>query len=377
MGGKPRTPALMKDGLGRASVLRLARNLAIGQREFAAEAFVRDACRGLEALELKARVAHVAQAIAAHLPTDFPKALLGIRKSLEHWDRGPESDSLRGFASWPVFVFIEHTGHAHPSMALAALRDLTHLFTSEFSIRPFLQAHPKMALQAIAQWTSHPSGQVRRLASEGIRPRLPWAPRLPDFQANPEAVIKILEMLKDDESEYVRRSVGNCLADVAVDHPERVIDVCTAWMKGASAERRWIVRRATRNLIKSGQPGVWKLHGYAENPKLRVENLRVTPTQVSLNQPFALNFALHSESVRDQKLVVDFVVHHVKASGLRSAKVFKLGELDLGAGAVVHFEKRHVFRTITTRTYYSGAHHIEIQVNGRRHCKAAVDLRID
>ncbi len=366
----------MKDGLGPSSVERLARNLALVHSGFAVRAFVRDACRGLEALELKARVSHVAEAMVAHLPDDFPTVAAGFAQSVAKWDRGAANDPLRGFAAWPVFVFVERAGGQHFTISMNALRDLTHLFTAEFSVRFFVLADSPRAMKIMESWTSHPSEQVRRLASEGIRPRLPWAGRLPHFQQDPRPVLKILEKLKDDESEYVRRSVANCLADVAVDHPDLVIQTCRAWMKGASPGRRWIIKRATRNLIKSGHPGIWGLHGYAEEPKLRIERLRVMPKTVSLGEKFELQFELHSESERGQKLVVDYVVHHVKASGKSSAKVFKLGELELAAGSGVKFSKTHAFRRITTRTYYPGPHRIESQVNGERHGQVQVDLKM-
>lgn len=376
MGGLQRKRRLMKDGLGHESVERLARNLTLGHPDFDARAFVADATRGLEALELKARVSHVAGAMARYLPKEFPLAIAGIRRAIADWDRGPASDPLRGFASWPLFVYIEEQGLSHCELSIEALRDLTHLFTAEFAIRPFIEAYPRETMKEVAVWTRHSSDQVRRLASEGIRPRLPWAGRLPKFQTDPEPVLEILERLKDDDSEFVRRSVANCLADVAVDHPDRVIEVCRRWQSGASAERGWIIRRATRNLIKSGHPGVWSLHGFTEGPLLRVDGLGVAPGRVALDQKFEIRFALRSESTRTQKLVVDFVVHHVKASGKTSTKVFKLRELRLAPGESVDFQKTHSFRKITTRTYYPGVHRIEIQVNGERYGQTELSLEI-
>jgi 3-methyladenine DNA glycosylase AlkC len=376
MGGQHQKRRLMKDGLGRLSVERLARNLAIGFPAFDREAFVACGTRGLEALELKDRVRHLAAAMSRFLPKDFPLAMAGIERAIPEWDQGPKSDPLRGFSSWPVFVFVEEQGIEHPELSLPALRDLTHLFTAEFAIRPFIERNPAETMREIAGWTEHSSDQVRRLASEGIRPRLPWAGRLPDFQADPEPVLRILENLKDDESEFVRRSVANCLADVAVDHPDRIIELCQQWQLGASSNRRWIIKRATRNLIKSGHAGVWSLHGFTERPELRIADLQVSPGRVALDQKFEIGFRLHSESKSAQKLVVDFVIHHVKASGKTSPKVFKLSELQLAPGESLNFRKAHAFRNITTRTYYSGVHRIEIQVNGQRHGETRLQLEV-
>jgi 3-methyladenine DNA glycosylase AlkC len=366
----------MKDGLNRAAVRRLAENLAKGQAAFESAAFEAAACKGLDALELKDRVAHVARAMAQFLPDDFATAIDGIRRTIPTWDRGPQSDSLRGFASWPVFVFVQEHGLDHPALSLEALRDLTHLFTAEFALRPFLLANQALALRTVHTWTRHPSDQVRRLASEGIRPRLPWAGRLPAFQKDPSPVLSVLNELKDDESEYVRRSVGNCLADLAVDNPDHVIKICKTWIRNASPERRWVIKRGTRNLIKAGHPGVWSLHGYTEGPQIRVEGLAVQPKKVSLGEKFEIQFELRSRSKRAQRLVVDFVIHHVKASGKTSSKVFKWSELSLAPGAGVKFSKKHSFRDITTRVYYPGAHRIEVQINGARYSLATVELQM-
>lgn len=376
MGGQHLKRRLMKDGLGPESVQRLARNLARGQADFDVQAFVQSATRELDKLELKARVAHVAAAMGEHLPSEFPKAIAGIRQAIASWERGPESDALRGFAVWPVFVYVEQQGRDDCALSLEALRELTHLFTAEFALRPFVQLYPKQTMAEVARWTAHSSDHVRRLASEGIRPRLPWASRLPAFQDDPTPVLHILDKLKDDESEYVRRSVANCLADIAVDHADLVIATCKQWRKGASQNRRWVIKRGTRNLIKSGHPGVWSLHGFTENPDLRVEGLRVVPRRVSLDQKFEIEFELRSEAKSEQRLVVDFVVHHVKASGKTAAKVFKLSEVRLPAGARMDFSKTHAFRNITTRSYYPGRHRIEIQVNGERYSETELELQI-
>jgi len=366
----------MKEGLGPEAVSRLGRNLRLGDPTFDEAAFVEGALSGLEALELKDRVRHLASVMAAHLHPDFPEAIGGICDSLAQWDRGLASDSLRGFSSWPVFTFVAEYGLDHCDLSLKAIRVMTHLFTGEFAVRAFLLKYQAEALVHVQRWAKDKSPEIRRLASEGVRPRLPWAGRLPMFQSDPTAVLDILEQLKDDSSAYVRRSVANCLADVAVDHPDRVIEVCHGWMCGASEERRWVIKRGTRNLVKSGHPGIWELHGFASDPAVVVENLQVSPGLVGLGQKFEIRFALRSLASTQQALVVDFIVHHVKSSGKTTEKVFKLRQLQLGAGACAEFSKSHTFRKITTRVYYPGTHRIEVQVNGRRHGKAEVQLQI-
>lgn len=363
----------MKDGLGRAAVERLARNLGRGLLHLDQAAFVASACDGLEALELKARVEHVANAMAVHL-REPRKSIEGILRAHPKWDRGDEGDSLRGFSSWPVFAYIEKHGLALGEFALRALGEISYLFSAEFAVRAFIEKNTKMSMAVIAEWAVHPDEHVRRLASEGIRPRLPWGSHLASFVQDPAPVIAILGRLVDDDSLYVRRSVANNLSDIAVDHPDLVVATCQRWLKTPSIERKWIAKRATRNLIKLGHPGVWALHGFTAKPAISIEGLRVTPGQVSVDQKFSVEFDLVSQSESAQRLVIDFVVHHVKAGGKTSAKVFKLSEQHLAAGERLALTKKHSFRNITTRRYYSGSHRIEIQVNGQRYGEASVLL---
>ena len=361
--------------MNRASIARLAKNLSRGLEDFDTTGFVTCASEGLEALELKARVSHVADAMKRYLPANAHDSIRGILRAVPKWDLGDPDDSLRGFAAWPVFVFVETACADAGEVALRALGQLTHLFTAEFSVRSFIQNTPEMSMAVVSEWAHDSSEQIRRLASEGIRPRLPWATQLPAFIRDPTPIIEVLDILVDDESLYVRRSVANNLSDIAADHPDLVIATCKRWLKKPNAKRRWIAKRATRNLIKSGHPEVWGLHGFTEKPAVAVEMLRLEPSAVSMNENFTLEFNLVSRAKREQHLVVDFVVHHVKAGGNSSPKIFKLCELVLAPGESVRLSKTHAFRTITTRQYYQGPHRVEVQVNGVRHAEAWVELR--
>ncbi len=373
MGGHHQRRA-MKDGLDRVAIRRLAGNLSRAQAEFDVEGFVNSATKGLEELELKERVAKVARAMEPFLPEQPQEAIAAILSAVPNWDRGPEGDNLRGFASWPVFAFVETRGLKLGEYALRALGQLTHLFSAEFSVRPFVEKNTEVSMAVVDEWTSHKSEHVRRLASEGIRPRLPWASKLALFVEDPAPVIAILDKLVDDDSIYVRRSVANNLSDIASDHPALAIATCKRWLQTPTAHRRWIAKRATRNLIKTGHPGVWELHGFTDSPKVGVVDLRAAPERVTMDQKFSIHFEVQSRASVEQRLVVDYVVHHAKAAGKTSAKVFKLCELVLKAGQAVQLEKQHAFRTITTRRYYPGSHQIEVQINGERHARTQVDL---
>ncbi len=366
----------MKDGLGRPAVQRLARCLHNANKSFDEQAFVRDACRGLGALELKPRVLHITIALDKHLPKPYPSALRIVLGAAAKWDRGDPNDSYRGFAAWPLIDYVAHSGLEDFDRSMAALRKLTPLFSSEFAIRPFLERYPDKSLALLKSWTKDKEKDVRRLVSEGTRPLLPWGGHLPAFREDPGPTLELLELLKDDESEYVRRSVANHLNDIGKDHPDLLIRVCKRWNRGASKERRWIIERATRSLVKAGHPGVFELLGHAKQVQARVSGLSVKPKKVKLGGAIEIAFTLTSQSKKSASLVVDYAVHHRKADGSLRPKVFKLKKLSLASGKKESLEKRHAIRPITTRRYYAGEHAVEILVNGRSMARASFTLTL-
>ncbi len=366
---------LFKNQLDAARVRKIARAIEKSEPSFPAERFARSASRGLEQLELKARVGHIIAALAAHLPEDFPGALEVLLAAGRDSIAEGTGSTLRGFAAWPLIDYIGERGQQHPELALEALRELTGLFSAEFAIRPFVQADPKACLRRITSWTQHADADVRRLCSEGIRPRLPWGLRLQEFVHDPEPVIRILQRLKDDPSEYVRRSVANNLNDIGKDHPERVVELCEQWSPGASAELQWIIRHGTRSLIKAGHPGALRVLGFDPKAKVQVERLELSAPRIRIGQDLTLRFDLRSLGEGPQRLVVDYVVHHIKKNGSRTPKVFKLKTFTLAPGEVQTLRKVHKVRPISTRVYYPGRHTIEVQVNGSTHAQADFDLR--
>ena len=362
------TQRLMKDGLDKLAIARIAGNLHRAYSGFPQQAFIREANRGRACLELKARVQHVIGILAKHLPDDFVRTTQIFVKAAQDWDRGAPDDPLRSFAAWPMIDYIAVYGLEQPETALAALRQLTGLFSAEFAIRPFITAHPKLTLRNLKQWTADPDEHVRRLVSEGTRPKLPWAARLPEFERDPAPVLSLLEKLKDDPSEYVRRSVANNLNDMTKDHPEVVIETCRCWLRKPSPGRERIVRHATRTLVKAGHPAVWALLGYTPTPQVQLAHLQVNTPTIQIGEELTFSGTLEStanQSQKIQRLVVDYAIHHVKANGATKPKVFKLKTLTLSPGETIEISKRHVFQTITTRQYYSGTHTVEVLVNGQ------------
>lgn len=341
---------------------------------FNAAAFCRQAISGLAALEFKARALHVCDALQAYLPSEFEAAAELIEASLAPptpFDAkgepvglaGAPGAGLRGWIVWSLGEFVVRTGLSQPERALACLHALTQRFSAEFAIRPFLLAHPTLCYATLARWASDPSAHVRRLVSEGSRPRLPWGIRLQPLIVDPTPSWPLLQALQDDESAYVRRSVANHLNDIAKDHP----DVVARWLKrqleNAPKSRVTLLRHASRSLIKKGHAptlAAWNV----QQGFIGTASLSISPATVIVGEALTINVALQSEASVSQALVVDYAVHFVMANGKRSVKVYKGWKRDLAAGQRCLLQRVDAFKKITTRRYYSGEHRLELLING-------------
>lgn len=371
---------LMKDGLGDAAVKRLAANLWAVQADFPYQPFLELALQGLQELELKERVIHIIAALHQVFPEDFKQTAGILHKCSQQWQAGDPDDPLRGFAAWPLIDYVGVHGLQQPALALDTLKKLTSLFSAEFAIRPFLLEHRELSLKRLHLWSRDKDEHVRRLVSEGCRPRLPWGIRLQPFCEDPGDILPLLEALKADESLYVRRSVANNLNDISKDHPELVLDVCHNWNKGADIgdekggkndgkqsvdkDRQWLIRHATRTLVKAGHPRVFSLLGYTDKPEISLSPIKLQQEQIVLGEALQFNVQLHATGPKPQKLVLDYAIHHMKANGQTSPKVFKLKNLTLKAGEKLSIDKKHMIKEISTRKYYSGTHKLEILING-------------
>ena len=240
------------------------------------------------------------------------------------------------------------------------------------AVRPFLERDPEGTLAVMLQWTRDDNEHVRRLASEGCRPRLPWAPALPAFKEDPEPLLPILEALKDDPAEYVRRSVANNLNDISKDHPDRVLDIAAAWF-GVSEGTDWIVKHACRTLLKAGDPRAMRIFGFADPARLRVEALQLSAASVAIGGHLHFEFELHNDESEPRKVRLEYRVDYVKARGKRSGKVFQIKESELVTGR--HSVKRKLsVKDLSTRKHHPGTHGLAIIVNGVEKATGSFEL---
>lgn len=352
----------------------IARMVAAVHRRFDTDAFLHDALSGFEALALMPRGKHMARALQRHLPQDYAQALPIVLASAEQPHGRDPGLSLGSFLYLPHTAFVAEFGLGHFDLSMQAQHALTQRFTAEFSIRPFLQQHQDATLERLAEWTQDASEHVRRLASEGTRPRLPWASRLPAFQRDPAPVLALLEKLKDDPALYVRRSVANNLNDIGKDHPTLLAHTAQTWLQGATPERRWIVQHALRSAVKRGEAGALAALGFGETANVVVSQPAITPPRAVVGGSLNVAFDVTNTTAQPQQVLVDFAVHYVKANGQARAKVFKLKTLDLAAHETQRVGKKISLADMTTRKHYPGHHRVDAILNGRAQALGAFDL---
>lgn len=353
---------------------KIARGISSAFPAFDAEAFVRDALAGYEALELMPRGWKIARALRRHLPDDYVEAVEILLASLGPKLDGTESQGMAPFLFLPHVCFVAEYGLDHFEPSMRAQYELTQRFTAEFSIRPFLERYPRETLARLETWTRDPSPHVRRLVSEGTRPRLPWAPRLREFQKDPSPVLALLERLKDDPELYVRRSVANNLNDIGKDHPALLADVARRWLSDASEERQWLVRHALRSAVKRAEPGALAVLGFGTEARVAVSGASITPGRAEIGGSVAIGFAVTNATSQPQRLLVDFRVHFIKANGQASPKVFKLKTVELAPRETVRLGKTVSLSEMTTRKHYPGTHRVDVVLNGRTEPLGAFEL---
>jgi 3-methyladenine DNA glycosylase AlkC len=355
----------LKDQFGPSAPRAIARMIHAVYPDFPQKAFLRDALAGYGPLSLTERGRQVAEALHRHLPQDFGRAVDILLGSSDQPHGHRATRGMAGFLYLPHLIFVARHGLEHFEHAMRAQYALTQRFTAEFSIRPFLEKHPRRTLARLREWASDPNVHVRPLVSEGTRPRLPWAPRLRELQRDPTPVLELLERLKDDPELYVRRSVANHLNDIGKDHPALLARIARRWLRDATSERRWIVRHALRSAIKRGEPWALRVLGFGGPAQVQVRRFRAHPPAPRIGGEVELSFRIENRLARTQHVLVDLVVHFVKARGA-TAKIFKLRTIRLAPGVGMLLGKKISLAQLTTRRHYPGVHRVEAMLNGRR-----------
>ncbi|MBT5856152.1 hypothetical protein HOH87_05920 [bacterium] len=314
--------------------------------------------------ELKERLRHITLCLGKTLPSDFKKAtdtLIAVSKA-----------SLENRFEYLVLPdYIEVFGLDHWDIAVPALKELTKSSTSEGAVRPFIIKDQARMLATMLEWTQDKDVHVRRLASEGCRPRLPWMIALPALKKDPTPILPILEALKNDPERYVQLSVANNLNDIAKDHPDLTLSTAQKW-KGTSKSTDWVVKHACRTLLKKGIPGALRLFGFDDPKDIVISNLNLSTSSLKIGDKLLFKFNLNCK--KPGRLRLEYVIDYVKASGKTSPKVFQIGErTQTKLNDTV--KSTQSFADVSIRKHYPGTHHITIRVNGEEKASTSFELK--
>jgi 3-methyladenine DNA glycosylase AlkC len=356
----------VKEEISAALGRSLADELVAAWPEFPRRQFVSGLRSRLEALELLARIELLADGLVAALPSDFEDAAAVLWRALA-------SPTFTGWMTWPCGGFVARRGIDHPEMALRLLAGLTPRWSSEFALRPFIERHPAVTYDFLHRWVADADEHVRRLVSEGTRPRLPWAPRSRRLIDDPTPNLTLIGALVEDPSPYVRRSVANHLYDIAKDHPDLAIDLARQWAE--RGERgAWIARHGLRTLVKRGDRDALVVLGVHPDADVSVSELTVDKRHVRIGEAVTVACTLVLGSGPPADVVIDYRVHFDGARSVKEPKVFKLARRHLERAQPVTFTITPRFEHVSTRRIHPGAHTIDIQVKGSVLASITVDV---
>ncbi|WP_434563523.1 DNA alkylation repair protein [Pseudomonas sp. D2-30] len=358
------SPAL-KEIFNNARLEHIATEMRAVYPAFDAKAFLDMTNDGLAQLSVMQRMARVSECLHTVLPLDYESSLEVLRAL------APRLNSM--FVSMFLPHYVASYGRHAFEASMDALKYFTRFGSAEFAVRHFLRDDLAGTLEVMHEWALDANEHVRRLASEGSRPRLPWSFHLEPIQANPELAAAILDALKADDSLYVRKSVANHLNDVTKQHPDWVLDRIEGWPL-QERHTAWIARHALRSLIKQGNPRALAVIGAGGKAQVEVSDLQVLPAVIRLGEQVTLSFKVQSTCPENQRLVIDYAIDYVKASGGTSAKVFKLRTFDLPALACANLSRSQHIRELTTRRHYEGRHAVHVLINGERLGSTAFDI---
>lgn len=342
---------------------------------FASSAFQKDVVAAFPSLELKERITHISECLHKYLPVSYMSAIDILLRSLPPaLDPTKTDDDFGDFIFSPLALFVATYGCTaeHLNLSLKALKEMTKRFSVEYAIRFFINAFPEETFVYLSDWAHDENYHVRRLTSEGTRPKLPWAQKLNIEFTRP---LPILELLYTDSTRYVTRSVANHLNDISKLDPDLVLSTLKRWQKSKQQnekEMAFIAKHALRTLVKKGDINALALLGFGGKPDISIEAYAIHTPVVKIGNALEFSFNLHSN--KEQNLVVDYLMTFASTGNKAGKKVFKIKELELTKGQVVKIKKKHPLRLMTTRRLYAGEHTIMLQVNGQDYGTLSFEL---
>ncbi|MBT30318.1 MAG: DNA alkylation repair protein [Thalassobius sp.] len=317
-----------------------------------------------ESKELKQRMRHITEVLHTFLPQNYRASADIICKLVSYYLQNGHGENTLAFCFLPDYI--ELYGIDDLEASQKAMELITQFITCEFAVRPFIIKYEKEMVKQMTLWSKHPHKNVRRFASEGIRPRLPWAMALPSFKKDPTDILPILENLKNDSSEFVRRSVANNLNDISKDNPEVVIEIFRSW-KGISKETDWVIKHGSRTLLKQGDKEVLELFGLGHDASIELSEFQLLEDSVKVGNDIYFQFNVKNNSKENKTIRLEYAVYFNKANGQLSKKVFKISEREFAEFESLNYKRKLSFKIITTRKYYPGVHKVAMIANGKEH----------
>ncbi len=325
-------------------------------KHFDSKKFISSVTKDLDALELNQRLRKTTEVLREHLPTDYKKSISLLKKVIPNVNRG--------YTTLVFPDFVGKYGKHDITTSLEALKHFTKFGSSEFAVREFLKTDFDTTINAMGQWAEDKDPHVRRLASEGSRPRLPWSFKLDNVIKDPQLTLPILEKLKSDEELYVRKSVANHLNDISKEHPKFILDIVKNW-KGSSPHTDWILKHASRSLLKKGHPELLAHFGIRHNAAIGTVSFKLLNSSIIVGEDIQFSLILENTGNKKIKVRIEYALYFRIANGNLSKKVFKISERILNKQETIKLDRKHSFKLITTRKYHAGAHKIALIINGK------------
>lgn len=332
--------------------------------------------------ELKQRCSHITTVLKQFLPSDYKEAIAKILQLLDYVEKTYPDTSVIDDEKFGLTLeygsildnYIEQYGLDHYETSIQAIEKITQFTSCEFVTHPFILKYPDRMMAQMLLWSKHKHWGVRRLASEGCRPRLPWAMALPNLKKDPTPILPILENLKNDPARFVRLSVANNLNDIAKDNPQTVIDVVKKW-RGQSKEVDWIIKHGCRTLLKQGNTEMMALFGFGCDPKsIQIEKFNLSTPKVKVGDALEFTFNLLNNNNKKSNLRLEYAIYYQKANGTLTKKVHKISEKEYPANSVTPITRKHSFKVVTTRKFHLGLHQVAVIINGNEYEKYDFEL---
>lgn len=356
---------LLKNMYNRESLYEVAVAIQSVYNSFKVDEFIKSTMdETWNNLELKARCRKISMSLGMYLPEDYKEALSILEKS------------VTGFYFaffFPDFVEVYGQDDINWDLSISALERNTEYWSSEFAVRAFIIKDEERMMAQMRKWSKHKSEHVRRLASEGCRPQLPWGQAISKFKKDPTPVLPILEQLKTDTSTYVQKSVANNLNDISKTHPDLVISIAKDWY-GKNKSTNWIVKHGCRTLLKKGNRDVLALFGYDDTTSINLQDFTLETTSISIGEDLTFSFNILAKKATKTRL--EYGIDYIKSNGKRNRKIFKISEVSLKENEKKSYMKKHSFADVSVRKHYPGIHSIAIIINGIEKDKLDFELGI-